>query len=78
MKRLGSLIMLVGAGIGGVVAVGIAGGFHFAFPWLVNVALVKLTLAASVAVMGAGAWVRRIGLRHEPARLDSAEHRQLP
>jgi len=67
MKRLGSLLMFVGAGIGVVAAVGIGGGFHLAFPWLVNVALAKLTLVASGGVMAGGAVVRRIGVRREQA-----------
>jgi len=67
MKRLGSLLMFVGAGIGVVAAVGIGGGFHLAFPWLVNVALAKLTLVASGGAMAGGAVVRRIGVRREQA-----------
>ena len=72
MKRVGSVLMLVGAGIGVVAAVGIGGGFHLAFPWLVNVALAKLTLVASGSVMAAGAVVRRIAVRNEQANLLSA------
>lgn len=67
MKRLGSLLMLLGAGVGVVAAVGIGGGFHLAFPWLVNVALAKLTLVASGGLMAGGAVVRRIGVRRGQA-----------
>ena len=69
MKRVGSLLMLLGAGVGVVAAVGIGGGFHLAFPWLVNVALAKLTLIASGGLMAGGAVVRRIGVRREQASL---------
>ena len=57
--------MVFGAGIGVVAAVGIGGGFHLAFPWLVNVALAKLTLVTSGGIVAAGAVVRRVGLRKE-------------
>ena len=67
MKRLGSLLMLLGAGVGVVAAVGIGGGFHFSFPWLVNIALAKLTLVASGGLMAGGAVARRIGVRREQA-----------
>jgi len=67
MKRVGSVLMDLGAGIGVIAGIGIGGGFHLAFPWLVNVALGKLTLAASGGIMAGGAVVRRIGLRREHA-----------
>jgi hypothetical protein len=59
--------MILGAAVGGVAAVGIGGGFHLALPWLINVALAKLTLVASGGIMTGGAVVRRIGLRREQA-----------
>jgi hypothetical protein len=65
MKRVGSVLMLLGAGIGGVAVLGIGGAFHLAVPWLVGVGLAKLTLAASAGVMATGAFVRRVGLRRE-------------
>ena len=67
MKRFGSLLMLLGASIGIVAAAGIGGVFHLAFPWLVNLALAKLTLVASGALMASGAVVRRIAGRREQA-----------
>ena len=67
MKRVGSLLMVLGAGIGVVSAVGIGGGFHLEFPWLVNVALAKLTLVASGGLMAGGAVIRRMALRREQA-----------
>jgi hypothetical protein len=73
MKRIGSTLMVLAAGIGVVAAGGIAGAFHIALPWLVNVALAKLTLVASGGLMAAGGVVRRIGVRQERrAQLPSA------
>ena len=72
MKRLGSLLMLLGVSVGVVAAAGIGGVFHLAFPWLVNVALAKLTLVASGALMASGAVVRRVGIRREQAALPPA------
>jgi hypothetical protein len=72
MKRLGALLMLMGASVGIVAAAGIGGVFHLAFPWLVNVALAKLTLVASGALMASGAVVRRIAIRREQAALPAA------
>jgi len=67
MKRFGSLLMLLGASVGIVAAAGIGGVFHLTFPWLVNVALAKITLVASGALMASGAGVRRIATRREQA-----------
>jgi len=67
MKRFGSLLMLLGASIGIVAAAGIGGVFHLAFPWLLNLALAKLTLVASGALMASGAVVRRLATRREQA-----------
>jgi hypothetical protein len=72
MKRLGALLMLLGASVGIVAAAGIGGLFHLAFPWLVNVALAKLTLVASGALMASGAVVRRVAIRREQAALPAA------
>lgn len=65
MKRLGFLLMIGGAAVGVAVAVGVAGGFHLALPWIASIAVAKLTLAASGGLMAAGAFVRRLGLRRE-------------
>lgn len=60
--------MAGGLVVGVVLAVGIGGGFHLALPWIVNVGLAKLTLAASLGLMAGGAFVRRLGLRREHGR----------
>jgi len=68
MRRLGQLLMLLGVGIGG--AVGLAILFHLSVPgvsWLVAVGLAKLSLAASVGLLGAGATLQRLAARRESA-----------
>ena len=61
--------MLLGASVGIVAAAGIGGVFHLAFPWLVNVALAKLTLVAAGGLMASGAVVRRVAARREQAAI---------
>ena len=83
MKRLGSLLMLLGAVVGIVAAAGIGGVFHLALPWLVNVGLAKLTLVASGGLMASGAVVRRVATRREQtaplaAGGDGSEKATLP
>ena len=73
MKRLGSLLMLLGASLGIVAAAGIGGVFHLTFPWLVNLALAKLTLVASGGLMAAGAVVHRIAVRRESTSIAAAD-----
>ena len=68
MRRLGQLLMLLGVGIGG--AVGLAILFHLSLPgvsWLVAVGLAKLSLAASVSLLGAGAALQRLAARRDSA-----------
>ena len=65
MRLLGQLLMTLGVAVGG--AVGLALLFHLSIPgmpWLLAVGLVKLILAGSVGLLGAGAFVQRIGNRH--------------
>ena len=64
--------MALGAGIGIIAAAGIGGMFHLAFPWLINLALAKLTLVGSAGVMAAGAVVHRLAVRREIAAKVSA------
>jgi hypothetical protein len=61
MKKLGSLLMVLGALIGVGASVWIAVGLDVVtLPWLISVGLVKLTIASSLGVMGAGAVLTRI------------------
>jgi hypothetical protein len=73
MKKLGSLLMLLGALIGVGASVWIAVGLDVAaLPWLISVGLVKLTVAASLGVMGAGAVLTRLANRRDK-RLPAGE-----
>ncbi len=70
MRRLGQLLMALGAALG--VFVGIAIVLHAGAPnasWLVNVALAKLSLIASGGLMGAGAVAVRIDNRNRAREL---------
>ncbi|MEP6729977.1 MAG: hypothetical protein ABJE10_05040 [bacterium] len=66
MRRLGQLLMSLGATVGAAVAVsillhlGVAGA-----PWLVNVALAKLGLVAAAGIMAGGALTVRLAARRE-------------
>ena len=70
MKRLGSLLMLLGVLIGGILAIGMAAGVTVGgMPFLVAVGLGKLTFLAALASMGVGATLRRFALREEQRKL---------
>lgn len=66
MRRLGQLLMGLGATVGVVVAaamllhLGVVGA-----PWLVNVALAKLGLIAAGGIMAGGAVTVRLAARSE-------------
>jgi NhaP-type Na+/H+ or K+/H+ antiporter len=66
MRLLGQLLMALGGAVGG--AVGLALLFHLSIPgvpWLLAVGLVKLILAGSVGLLGAGAFVQRLANRRD-------------
>jgi len=69
MRIFGRLLMVFGGLVG--VAVGLGMFFHLgvAAPWLVNVALAKLGLVTSGALMAGGALTIRLASRIERARL---------
>ena len=53
MRRLGQLLMALGAAVGAAVGLAMLAQLGLAgVPWLVNVALAKLSLVASVASWG--------------------------
>jgi hypothetical protein len=57
--------MVLGVVVGG--AVGLALLFHLSIPgvpWLLALGLAKLTLLGSAGLLGAGAFVQRLGNRH--------------
>ena len=69
MKRIGTLLMVLGAGVGVAVAIAMLAHLGVAAPWLVNVALAKLGVVASLGLMGGGAIALRIGKRQERGQL---------
>lgn len=72
MRRFGQFLMLLGAGVGVLVAIAV--GAHLGFPgapWLVNVALAKLGLVAAGGLMAAGATGVRLANRRERRLLAS-------
>lgn len=70
MKRIGQALMMLGAGVGGVVAVAMAGHFGLVgAPWIVNIALAKLGIVAAGGLMAVGAATVRIANRREQSNL---------
>ena len=74
MRKLGQLLMILGALVGGAVGLGIL--FGLAIPgvsWIVAIGLAKLSLVASGGLMAGGAVLQRLANRREdPPRLPSA------
>ena len=65
--------MGLGAAVGMAAAVWVTAGVdRVGLPWLVAVGLVKLTIAASLSLIGAGATLLRIANRAAVRRGDSA------
>ena len=72
MRRFGQVLMAIGALLGAGVAVAMATDFGLAgAPWLVNVALSKLTLIGAGGLMAGGAMSVRLAKRQEQRRLAS-------
>lgn len=70
MRRLGQLLMALGAALGAFVGIAII--LHLGAPnasWLINVALAKLSLIAAGGLMGAGAVAVRIDTRNRAREL---------
>lgn len=66
LKSIGRALMVAGAAIG--LATGGAVALHVSLPgvpWLVAVGMVKLVLLGSGTLMGAGAFVERLGRRRD-------------
>ena len=70
LRPVGALLMWSGAALGAGVAAAMLGGAHVlpAMPWILGVALAKLTLLGAGGLMGAGAICRRLSLRDEQRR----------
>ena len=68
MRRLGHVLIGLGAVVGAGVGIAILGHVGIVgVPWLVNVGLAKLGLVASGALMASGAVSVRVGARREQA-----------
>ena len=69
MRRLGEVLLILGATLG--VLVGLAMVVHLGpgNSWLINVALAKLTLIAAGGLMGGGAVVIRLDNRERSKQL---------
>jgi hypothetical protein len=70
MKRVGTALIGLGAAVGVVVGVAILAHIGLAgVPWLLNVAVAKLGLVASGALMASGAVSLRLAKRRTQASL---------
>jgi hypothetical protein len=70
MRGFGKFLMGLGGAVGVAVVVAMLAHFGIAgAPWLVNVAMAKLGLVASVGLMGAGAATVRLAARREQSSL---------
>jgi hypothetical protein len=66
MRRLGNLLLTLGALMGGAVGVGLLLGISLpGVPWLIAVGLVKLALLGSGGLMATGAVLQRLSRRSE-------------
>ena len=66
MRKLGSILMAGGLTLGMGVGLAMVSGLTIdSLPWIVAVGLTKLTLLASVGLMGAGAVCHRLAARDE-------------
>jgi hypothetical protein len=70
MKAFGNFLLVAGAVVGAAVALAMFAHFGLlGVPWLVNVALAKLGLVASLGLMAGGAVSVRLANRHEQRHL---------
>lgn len=61
MRPLGTALLILGLLVGGLVGLGLLTGVAIpGVPWLVAVGLVKLTVLASLGLLGAGAALHRL------------------
>jgi hypothetical protein len=69
MRRLGEVLIILGATLGVLVAIAIVAHLGPGNSWLINVALAKLTLVAAGGLMGGGAVAIRLDNRERSKRL---------
>lgn len=75
MRRLSNILLALGLLVGAADAVAVA--LHLGVagaPWLVNIALAKLGVVASLGLLGGGAACGRIARRDEQRRLAQRHH----
>jgi hypothetical protein len=67
VRKLGALLMLLGVLVGGLMAyfVSVGGPAPWGLRWAMWVGMIKLGLAGSLGLIGAGAFVRRVAIRRE-------------
>ena len=69
MRRLGEVLMILGATLGVLVALAMVAHLGLGSSWLINVALAKLTLIAAGGLMGGGAVAIRLNNRERSKQL---------
>ncbi|HEV7387148.1 MAG TPA: hypothetical protein VGN73_00920 [Gemmatimonadaceae bacterium] len=69
MRRLGEVLLILGAALGVLVAVAMVAHLGPGNSWLINVALAKLTLVAAGGLMGGGAVMIRLDNRERSKQL---------
>ena len=67
MRKLGAVLMLLGVLVGGLMAyfVSAGGPAPWGLAWAIWIGMIKLGLAGSLGLIGAGAFVRRVAIRRE-------------
>lgn len=74
VKTIGTLLMLLGAAVGLAVAFAMFAHLGAAGPWLVNVALAKLGVVASLGLMAGGGAALRIANRQKQRTLPAPKN----
>ena len=74
MRRLGELLIALGAALGIFVAIAIVAHIGPGATWLINVAVAKLTLVAAGGLMGAGAVAIRLDNRERSKKLPGGDN----
>ena len=66
MKRLGAVLLVLGALVGCIAGIWVMIGLDAVhLPWIVSIGLVKLILAASLGIMAGGAVLVRLAKKSE-------------
>jgi hypothetical protein len=72
VKRLGSFLMAIGLVIGVILGIAVITDIRVnGLPFLLAIGLAKLTFVTALGFLGAGAAVRRLGVRNEQRKLAS-------